>query len=936
MRNGWFTKRIIGREVFMTRVLFNTVLALILVVSAFAKMYETPRSFSLNDKSQDQADRKILPNIDTERLLAEDLARRKDPQHPAPQRFAVAVNSSYSLTNSGTWQTLADGRLWLLRLQSPGAKSLNLGITRFDMPQGAKLWIYDPAHTQVEGPYTASHRSRLGSLWTPVIEGEEMVVEVFVPTGVAQPVIEIGTVNQGYASLGKSGLFGTSEGTCENDVVCSVGDPWRNQIRAVGLYSVSGTTACTGNLLNDTASDLKPYILSANHCGVDSTNDASIVFYWNFQSPTCGTHGPGSLADNQTGATYHASYAPSDFLLFELSTTPDPSYNVYYAGWDATGSAPPSSVGIHQPETDVKAISFSSTPAQSADYEGALDPAGNHWLIDWSSGVTEEGSSGSCIFNTTNQLCVGQLHGGPSACGATPANLHDYYGKLSVSWNGGGTPATRLKDWLDPLNTGALTNDGDPHITTANGIHYNFQGAGEYVSLRNADGLEIQTRQAPIATTFVPGADPYDGVATCVSLNTAVAARVAGHRVTYEPNLSGVPDPSGLQLRLDGVLTSLGAAPQSLGSGARMLRTAAPGGLEIDFPDNNVLLATPGWWASQSKWYLDVDVVRAPTNYGAGGAGVAVPKALVSGALSEGGIMAAIPPGNWLPSLPDGTSMGPMPASLHDRYVGLYQTFGDAWRVTGGASLFDYAPGASTGTFTVPTWPAENGSCTIPGVIPVQPADPAVAERACRDITGKYSHADCVFDVTVTGNPGFARTYGAGQGVIATATGGTGQTGTPGQPGGTPPPGKGKLAMFLDLGAGIPNGTFSNGFKTGISFNAGLEYLVNSYVSAEGIFGYHRFPGKLSGDQGIYQFSANAKVYLVAPSSKVRPFLNGGIGDYLFSPGSSKFGANFGGGILYRITGRFGLQGSYDFHNVSTPGAATRFSTLQGGIRLVF
>ena len=47
--------------------------------------------------------------------------------------------------------------------------------------------------------------------------------------------------------------------------------------------------------------------------------------------------------------------------------------------------------------------------------------------------------------------------------------------------------------------------DGDPHITTADGVHYAFQGAGEYVALREADSVEIQTRMAPISTTFTPG-----------------------------------------------------------------------------------------------------------------------------------------------------------------------------------------------------------------------------------------------------------------------------------------------------------------------------------------------------------------------------------------------------------------------------------------------
>jgi subtilisin family serine protease len=121
---------------------------------------------------------------------------------------------------------------------------------------------------------------------------------------------------------------------------------------------------------------------------------------------------------------------------------------------------------------------------------------------------------------------------------------------------GPGSP-NELLHW-GSLNDGQ--NDGDPHLTTVDGTHYDFQGAGEFVTLRDADGMEIQTRQSPIATTFNPGPDSHDGLATCVSLNTAAAARVGKHRVTYEPNLSGVPDPNGLQLRVDGVLKTLDPA----------------------------------------------------------------------------------------------------------------------------------------------------------------------------------------------------------------------------------------------------------------------------------------------------------------------------------------------------------------------------------------
>ncbi len=726
----------------------------VLTFPGFAKMYEVPKSFALTNRSLDQIDRRILPKIDIDRLLAEDRSSSKDAQRPAPRRFAVPAFVGYNMGNSGTSQDLPDGRLWRLRIQSPGAKSMNLGITRFDMTEGAKLWIYDPGHSHVEGPYTIRHRSHLGSLWTPMIEGDEIVVEVFVPAGAATPGIAITNVNQGYRGFAKDISGAGTEGTCNVDVVCPEGTPWENQIRAVGAYTVDGTATCTGTMMNNTALDFTPYFLSANHCGVNSTNDATVVVYWNYQSATCGTHGPGVLTDNQTGSTFRASSAPSDFLLLQLSSNPDPGFNVFYSGWDASGGIPASAVGIHHPSVDVKAISFDNNPLVSTDNGSSTSSAGaNHWKVDWDLGVTEPGSSGSCLFDASNGRCVGQLHGGFSACGSS--DMRDWYGKLSVSWTGGGTSATRLRDWLDPGNTGTVSLQGDPHITTADGTHYDLQGAGEFVSLRDANGLEVQTRQTPITTTFTPGADGYDGLAMCVSINTAVAARVGKHRVTYQPGeVAGTAAPNGLQLRIDGVPRTLGNIPLNLAGGGRVSKTAAPGGLQVDFPDKSTLLVTPNWWSSQGKWYLNVDLVR---NSSAGGIGGADPDG--KNGPYAGGIAAALAPGSWLPALPDGTSMGPMPPALHDRYISLYQKFANSWRVTNASSLFDYSPGTSTDTFTIKSWPVERGACIAPNSPPVQQLSREAAESACAEIKDKNTQRSCVFDVMNTGERGFAQAY---------------------------------------------------------------------------------------------------------------------------------------------------------------------------------
>ncbi|MFN2404430.1 MAG: porin family protein [Pyrinomonadaceae bacterium] len=441
---------------------------------------------------------------------------------------------------------------------------------------------------------------------------------------------------------------------------------------------------------------------------------------------------------------------------------------------------------------------------------------------------------------------------------------------------------------------------GDPHLTTSDGNHFDFQAAGEFVFLRHSNGLEIQVRQGPIATASNPGPDPRTGLATCVSINTAVAARVGTRRVTYEPNLSGVPDPSGLQLRVDGVLTTLDSRRGlKLENGGRISKTTVPGGLRIDFPDKTVLFVIPAWWPEQKVWYLNLDVGPPP-----GSTGLAGPLATRS----------------WLPALPDGTSLGPMPDAPDERFVDLYQKFGNAWRVTAATSLFDYGPGTSTDTFTI-NWPPERPPCSLPNSIPATATTEAVAQQACQLVKGETHKQNCVFDVMITGNTGFATSYLLLQDVQP-------------QPASTQP--QSKFAVSADFGAGIPHGTFSNFFDPGFSFNAALEYVISPYVSAEGKFGYHRFPGDNGGNLNLYQFSGNGKFYLVPEPNKIRPFLNGGVGAYKFDSGPTKFGGNLGAGMLFEVTPHFGLQASYNFHAVNTSGVTTRFSTVQGGVRWRF
>jgi hypothetical protein len=129
------------------------------------------------------------------------------------------------------------------------------------------------------------------------------------------------------------------------------------------------------------------------------------------------------------------------------------------------------------------------------------------------------------------------------------------------------------------------------------------------------------------------------------------------------------------------------------------------------------------------------------------------------------GTMGRIHEGDWLPRLPDGTGLGAQPDSIDERYQQLYEIFADAWRVTDSTSLFDYEAGTNTATFTLDEWPRNNPqSCGIPGQTPAQPTTQQAAEQACAAVTDPTERADCVFDVAITGNLGFAGSYEVMQG----------------------------------------------------------------------------------------------------------------------------------------------------------------------------
>lgn len=438
-----------------------------------------------------------LDAIDNNKYLQEDMTAVKG----SAMRVGVVRNVNISNREQGTITTLADGtRVWRIQVASPNAKFMMLHFSTFDIPEGAHLFVYDASGEFVIGGFTNENTHEGNIFYTQAIPGSEITVEYQEPASVAgQGHLVIDQVTHGYKEFFKhlfdevKGPLGDSEGNCHINVVCPEADDWRDQVRSVVCYQITAgpyVFSCSGALINNTNQDRTPLVLSAHHCQ-DLSQYGSIngwVTYFNYQTNRC-DGGSGPYNKSITGATILAKKSGSggsDFMLFKLSRSIPNAYQPYYAGWDRSSADPTKGACIHHPGGDYKKISIPRVVEKnSGSYSKFFS---TYWYTGANNkGVTEQGSSGSPLFNADKRI-IGQLYAGSSACDNMGG--YDLYGRVYSSWSGGGTEDTRLKDHLDPTNSGVQQLDG---------LNYKDE---DPVSISEADAVQMKVYPNPSTGMF--------------------------------------------------------------------------------------------------------------------------------------------------------------------------------------------------------------------------------------------------------------------------------------------------------------------------------------------------------------------------------------------------------------------------------------------------
>ncbi len=248
-------------------------------------------------------------------------------------------------------------------------------------------------------------------------------------------------------------------------------------------------------------------------------------------------------------------------------------------------------------------------------------------------------------------------------------------------------------------------SNGDPHVVTFDGLHYDFQAAGEFVAARDpSGGFEVQTRQQPF-----PGS-------RSVSVNTAVAMQVATDKVE-------------VRIRQGRIVLLIGGKEQALPTHATQL----PGGgtiipltaqlVRVQWPDGSfATLEIIGTWGL----HLTLDLASDR-----------------QGKLQ--GLM-----GNFNGNDRDDLIIGGTKTVIKPTFSQIFPNFADSWRIDSKSSLFTYDSGTSTKTYTDRSFPDKDATADVPGK--------AAAEALCRNVgvDDPTVLADCALDVALTGRPEFA------------------------------------------------------------------------------------------------------------------------------------------------------------------------------------
>jgi hypothetical protein len=376
-----------------------------------------------------------LPALDrafVEKLRAEDkVDTTKRLRIGLGRSLPASIELSSKSISPFEWLLESDGTLSCsVAVSSEGASGLRIHLEDLRLPPGAHVLVHPPGSTNELAPLKPD--SNATDVWTASVFASTAIIEVRVPANAAtsEAHFVIRELSHIYRSLKQLSDPLTD---CIPQIACY--PTWLDAASGIALIDFidSGTEyLCTGCLLTDTdpTSDFD-YFLTAHHCIHNQAIASTMEAFWFYQASTCGGDPPDIdfVPETPDGAVLLSTSSRTDFAFLRLrNQAPD---GATFLGWS---TAAPSRfeplICIQHPDAGDKRISFGHyTDASVTDF----------WGIQWTNGVTEEGSSGSPLMLSDGSV-IGQLYGGTSECDNPEGE--DIFGRFDGTY-------PLIKKWID-------------------------------------------------------------------------------------------------------------------------------------------------------------------------------------------------------------------------------------------------------------------------------------------------------------------------------------------------------------------------------------------------------------------------------------------------------------------------------------------------------
>jgi hypothetical protein len=120
-----------------------------------------------------------MPSFDKQVMLDEDEANRGVG---VPQRYAKIFDVDLGIKNNGNWNfnELGDA-IWTLGIESKEAHAMKVLFNSFYLPQGSSMYIFNSSKNMAIGPYNFEDNNDQQDFGVPLIKGNQIIIEVFIP-----------------------------------------------------------------------------------------------------------------------------------------------------------------------------------------------------------------------------------------------------------------------------------------------------------------------------------------------------------------------------------------------------------------------------------------------------------------------------------------------------------------------------------------------------------------------------------------------------------------------------------------------------------------------------------------------------------------------------------------------------------------------------------